>query len=86
MLTKAHAPSTRFITKDWYDLPKELREVLTKQSDAGGASGGNFSECRKASIINEMMKLKHLETKIKHCQQTTLVADDEQAKGLRIRR
>jgi len=46
VLTKAHAPSTRFITKDWSFL------------------------VRKASIIMRM-KLKHLETKIKHCQQTT---------------
>ena len=80
VLTKAHAPSTRFITKDWHDLPRELREVLTKQSDAGGASGGNFSG-EKSFKENED------ETKTFRDQDKTLaannpVADDEQAKGL----
>ena len=30
-LEKAHAPSPRFVKKDWYNLPPELRSVLSKE-------------------------------------------------------
>jgi len=80
VLTKAHAPSTRFITKDWYDLPKELREVLTKQSDAGGASGGNFSG--EKSFNNNEDETKTFRDQDKTLPANNPVADDEQAKGL----
>ena len=31
-LKKIHAPSPRFIMKSWYDLPKEIKELLTKNN------------------------------------------------------
>ena len=31
-LTKIHAPSPRFIMKSWYELPKEIKELLTKNN------------------------------------------------------
>ena len=31
-LTKIHAPSPRFIMKSWNDLPKEIKELLTKNN------------------------------------------------------
>ena len=79
VLTKAHAPSTRFVTKSWYELPRELREVLTK-SDSGGASGGNFSGEKGVSRDDE--------TKTHRDQDQSLAAnnpvtDDDQAKGLK---
>ena len=42
-LQKIHAPSPRFITKSWYDLPIEIQELLTKESGTyfeGGAGSG----------------------------------------------
>jgi len=39
MLVKAHAPSARFVTKDWYNLPRELREVLTKFTGSTSEAG-----------------------------------------------
>ena len=39
VLLKAHAPSTRFVTKDWYNLPRELREVLTKFTGSTSEAG-----------------------------------------------
>ena len=37
-LIKIHAPSPRFITKRWHDLPAEIKELL--RSDTGGTGGG----------------------------------------------
>ena len=31
-LKKIHAPSPRFIMKSWYELPKEIKELLTKNN------------------------------------------------------
>jgi len=39
VLIKAHAPSTRFVTKNWYELPRELQEVLTKQTGSTQEAG-----------------------------------------------
>ena len=39
VLVKAHAPSTRFVTKNWYELPRELQEVLTKQTGSTQEAG-----------------------------------------------
>ena len=39
VLLKAHAPSPRFVTKDWHNLPVELREVLTKFTGSTSEAG-----------------------------------------------
>ena len=41
VLVKAHAPSTRFVTKNWYELPRELQEVLTKQTGSTQEAGAS---------------------------------------------
>ena len=72
MLTKAHAPSARFVTKDWYNLPVELRDVLTKFTGSTSEAGISRPD----------------ETKTHRDQDQSLAAnnpttDDEQAKGLK---
>ena len=72
VLEKAHAPSARFITKDWHNLPVELREVLTKFTGSTSEAGVSRDD----------------ETKTHRDQDQSLAAnnpttDDEQAKGLK---
>ena len=72
VLLKAHAPSTRFVTKDWYNLPRELREVLTKFTGSTSEAGISRDD----------------ETKTHRDQDQSLAAnnpttDDEQSKGLK---
>ena len=72
MLTKAHAPSARFVTKDWYHLPVELREVLTKFTGSTSEAGVSRDD----------------ETKTHRDQDQSLAANnpttnDEQAEGLK---
>jgi len=72
MLTKAHAPSARFVTKDWYGLPVELRDVLTKFTGSTSEAGVSRDD----------------ETKTHRDQDQSLAAnnpttEDDQAEGLR---
>ena len=72
VLLKAHAPSPRFVTKDWHNLPVELREVLTKFTGSTSEAGISRDD----------------ETKTHRDQDQSLAAnnpttDDEQAKGLK---
>ena len=72
MLTKAHAPSARFVTKDWHGLPVELREVLTKFTGSTSEAGVSRDD----------------ETKTHRDQDQSLAANnpttnDEQAEGLK---
>ena len=72
MLTKAHAPSARFVTKDWHGLPVELREVLTKFTGSTSEAGVSRDD----------------ETKTHRDQDQSLAAnnpttEDEQAEGLK---
>jgi hypothetical protein len=72
MLVKAHAPSSRFVTKDWYSLPIELRNVLTKFTGSTSEAGISRDD----------------ETKTHRDQDQSLAAnnpttEDEQAEGLK---
>ena len=72
VLEKAHAPSARFITKDWHNLPVELREVLTKFTGSTSEAGVSRDD----------------ETKTHRDQDQSLAAnnpttEDEQAEGLK---
>ena len=72
MLIKAHAPSARFVTKDWHGLPVELREVLTKFTGSTSEAGVSRDD----------------ETKTHRDQDQSLAANnpttnDEQAEGLK---
>jgi len=40
-LVKIHAPSPRFITKKWFDIPEEIKELLRKEG--GNMAGGTGS-------------------------------------------
>tara|TARA_Y100000310_G_scaffold106080_1_gene104613 strand:+ start:276 stop:1433 length:1158 start_codon:yes stop_codon:yes gene_type:complete len=72
VLVKAHAPSTRFVTKNWYELPRELQEVLTKQTGSTQEAGVS----------------RGAETRTYRDQDKSLAAnnpatDDDQAEGLK---
>jgi hypothetical protein len=72
MLVKAHAPSARFVTKDWYSLPRELRDVLTKFTGSTSEAGVSRDD----------------ETKTHRDRDQSLAAnnpttDDEQSNGLK---
>ena len=72
VLVKAHAPSTRFVTKNWYELPRELQEVLTKQTGSTQEAGVSRDD----------------ETRTYRDQDKSLAAnspatDDDQAEGLK---
>ena len=72
MLIKAHAPSARFVTKDWYSLPRELRDVLTKFTGSTSEAGVSRDD----------------ETRTHRDQDQSLAAnnpttDDEQSNGLK---
>ena len=53
-LTKIHAPSPRYITKQWSDMPEEIKVLLTKEG--GNMAGGTGS-------TNEQGESKESETK-----------------------
>jgi len=72
VLMKAHAPSARFVTKDWYSLPVELRDVLTKFTGSTSEAGISRDD----------------ETRTYRDQDRSLAAnnpitEDEQSKGFR---
>jgi len=72
VLVKAHAPSTRFVTKNWYELPRELQEVLTKQT--GGTQEAGISRGDETRTHRDQDKSSAANNP---------VTDDEQAKGLK---
>jgi len=72
MLMKAHAPSARFVTKDWYNLPRELREVLTKFTGSTSEAG-----------ISKPDETKTYRDQDKSLAANAPTTDDEQAEGLR---
>jgi len=44
-LIKIHAPSPRYITKTWFDMPEEIKELLRKEGgNMAGGTGSTYEE------------------------------------------
>ena len=47
-LIKIHAPSPRYITKTWFDMPEEIKELLRKEGgNMAGGTGSTYEEGEK---------------------------------------
>ena len=56
MLTKVHAPTPRYLSKSWKQLPKELQETLLKSSPEGGKVSGSNTGAKVPSGGGEEVK------------------------------
>lgn len=82
MLQKAHAPSPRFLTKSWDQLPKEIKEVLRKNNGIETAHKETDDMNNVTRLNDEKTETNKLEkgfggTERKHGQGSTLSENPE---------